>query len=208
MVLVSAFVGIIVTSMQSASTMVRQRLASEELGQAHPEGPGVDGMAEGLAAAGANLAIWGRKDADNKAAAEKLAGIGAGDAKAWSVDVADEQAEFVELREKFEALQAKYYKDVGKEQQRAARACRPDVVWFGEMPYRVEDVFRQVGNATVFLSSGTSGVVYPAAGFPQVAKMSGARLIIINNEPTDLDPLFDLVLHQQIGPTLSAVVNL
>ena len=50
------------------------------------------GMAEGLAAAGANLAIWGRKDADNKAAAEKLAGIGAGDAKAWSVDVADEQA--------------------------------------------------------------------------------------------------------------------
>ena len=50
------------------------------------------GMAEGLAAAGANLAIWGRKEADNKAAAEKLSGIGAGEAKAWTVDVADEQA--------------------------------------------------------------------------------------------------------------------
>ena len=60
----------------------------------------------------------------------------------------------------------------------------------------------------LFVAIGSSLVVYPAAGFPQVAKMSGARLIIINNEPTDLDPLFDLVLHQQIGPTLSAVVNL
>ena len=60
----------------------------------------------------------------------------------------------------------------------------------------------------LFIVIGSSLVVYPAAGFPQVAKQNGARLIVINNEPTDLDILCDIVLHQQIGPTLSAVVNL
>ena len=50
------------------------------------------GIAEGLAAAGAHLAIWGRKEADNKAAAEKLSAIGSGEARAWQVDVSDEQA--------------------------------------------------------------------------------------------------------------------
>ena len=50
------------------------------------------GMAEGLAAAGAHVAIWGHKEADNKAAAEKLSKIGGGEARAWQVDVADEQA--------------------------------------------------------------------------------------------------------------------
>jgi NAD-dependent deacetylase len=42
-------------------------------------------------------------------------------------------------------------------------------------------------------------VVYPAAGFPQLAKESGAKLIIINNEPTDYDHIADLVIHEQIG---------
>ena len=59
----------------------------------------------------------------------------------------------------------------------------------------------------LFIAIGSSLVVYPAAGFPQVAKQNGARLIIINNEPTDLDSLCDLVLHQQIGPTLSTAVG-
>lgn len=50
------------------------------------------GMASAMAASGANLAIWGRKDAANKAAVETLSGLGAGEVKAWSVDVSDEQA--------------------------------------------------------------------------------------------------------------------
>jgi NAD-dependent deacetylase len=67
------------------------------------------------------------------------------------------------------------------------KAMRPDVVWFGEMPYRVEDVFRQVGNATVFLSSGTSGVVYPAAGFLQLARDAGAKTFVNSlDEPENL----------------------
>ena len=66
-------------------------------------------------------------------------------------------------------------------------AMRPDVVWFGEMPYRVEDVFRQVGNATRFLAAGTSGVVYPAAGLLQLARDGGAKTFVNSlDEPENL----------------------
>ena len=53
---------------------------------------------------------------------------------------------------------------------------------------------------------GSSLVVFPAAMIPVVAKRNGAALVIINREPTDLDELADLVLHDEIGPTLSEVV--
>ena len=54
----------------------------------------------------------------------------------------------------------------------------------------------------LFLAVGSSLVVYPAAGFPILAKQNGARLVIINREPTDLDSLADLVINEEIGPTL------
>lgn len=67
------------------------------------------------------------------------------------------------------------------------KAMRPDVVWFGEMPYQIEDVFRQVGNATLFLAAGTSGVVYPAAGLLQLARDGGARTFVNSlDEPENL----------------------
>ncbi len=53
----------------------------------------------------------------------------------------------------------------------------------------------------LFLVLGSSLVVYPAAGFPLMAKRRGARLVIINREPTEQDPHADLVLHSEIGPT-------
>lgn len=59
----------------------------------------------------------------------------------------------------------------------------------------------------LFIVMGSSLVVYPAAGFPRLAKQNGARLVIINNEPTDLDPFCDLVLHRPIGVTISSVVD-
>lgn len=59
----------------------------------------------------------------------------------------------------------------------------------------------------LFLAIGSSLVVYPAAGFPRLAKQNGARLVIINEQETDLDPVCDLVLHEQIGPTMSRVVD-
>ncbi|MDB5418168.1 MAG: transcriptional regulator, Sir2 family [Phenylobacterium sp.] len=58
----------------------------------------------------------------------------------------------------------------------------------------------------LFLVLGSSLVVYPAAGFPALAKRNGARLAIVNREPTDLDGLADLVLHDEIGPAMSGVV--
>ena len=62
-------------------------------------------------------------------------------------------------------------------------------------------------NADLFITIGSSLVVFPAAGFPVVAKEQGARLVILNRDPTDLDPLADLVLNTEIGPTLERVVD-
>ena len=60
----------------------------------------------------------------------------------------------------------------------------------------------------LFLAMGSSLVVYPAAGFPDLAKRNGARLVILNRDPTPLDGIADLVLNSEIGPTLSEVVDL
>lgn len=54
---------------------------------------------------------------------------------------------------------------------------------------------------------GSSLVVYPAAGFPQMAKHNGAGLAILNREPTDQDDSADLVIHGEIGPTLSRAIG-
>ena len=54
---------------------------------------------------------------------------------------------------------------------------------------------------------GSSLVVYPAAGFPELAKHNGAMLAIVNREPTGLDELADLVMHEAIGDTLGAAVG-
>jgi NAD-dependent deacetylase len=59
----------------------------------------------------------------------------------------------------------------------------------------------------LFIAIGSSLVVYPAAGFPAVAKQNGARLVILNREPTDMDYLADLVLNLEIGPTLGEVTG-
>jgi NAD-dependent deacetylase len=60
----------------------------------------------------------------------------------------------------------------------------------------------------LFLAIGSSLVVYPAAGFPELAKRNNSRLVILNRDPTPLDRIADLALHSEIGSTLSAVVDL
>lgn len=60
----------------------------------------------------------------------------------------------------------------------------------------------------LFIAIGSSLVVYPAAGFPILAKRNGAKLVILNREATDLDPYADLVINDEIGPTLSEAVAL
>ena len=59
----------------------------------------------------------------------------------------------------------------------------------------------------LFIAVGSSLVVYPAAGFPALAKRCGARLVILNRDPTDLDGAADLVIHAEIGPTLERAVD-
>ncbi|NYE19728.1 NAD-dependent deacylase [Microbacterium immunditiarum] len=66
-----------------------------------------------------------------------------------------------------------------------ARALRPDVVWFGEMPYDLDRIERAVIACDVFVSIGTSGSVYPAAGYAALASAFGARTVELNLEATD-----------------------
>ena len=66
----------------------------------------------------------------------------------------------------------------------AAPAARPDIVWFGEMPYAMHVIEERLGEADVFAAIGTSGNVYPAAGFVQLAGYSGAHTVELNLEPS------------------------
>ncbi|MGR5557052.1 Sir2 family NAD+-dependent deacetylase [Vibrio fortis] len=67
---------------------------------------------------------------------------------------------------------------------------RPHIVWFGEMPLRMGDIYSALEEADLFISIGTSGVVYPAAGFVHDAKMHGAHTIEINLEPSAVESEF------------------
>jgi len=73
----------------------------------------------------------------------------------------------------------------------AAGGLRPDIVFFGEMPYRMDEIDRAIGRADLFVSIGTSGAVYPAAGYVQSALHAGARTLELNLEPSAGSYLFD-----------------
>ncbi len=81
---------------------------------------------------------------------------------------------------------------------------------FGQsMPEReMRRAQQQTVQCDLFVVVGSSLVVYPAAGFPELAKDLGAKLVIVNREPTPLDPIADLVVHREIGPTLSFAVGI
>ena len=59
----------------------------------------------------------------------------------------------------------------------------------------------------LMLVLGSSLVVYPAAGFPALAKQKGARLVIVNREPTELDPLADIVINEEIAEMLALLAG-
>jgi NAD-dependent deacetylase len=63
---------------------------------------------------------------------------------------------------------------------------RPDIVWFGEMPYQMEAIFAELASCDLFVAVGTSGVVYPAAGFVQQARQAGALCVEVNKEASDI----------------------
>jgi NAD-dependent deacetylase len=74
-----------------------------------------------------------------------------------------------------------------------AGRLRPDVVWFGEIPYHMEEIELRLADCDLFIAVGTSGVVYPAAGFVQRALAHGARTVEVNVEISDVTGFF----HQQ-----------
>lgn len=78
-----------------------------------------------------------------------------------------------------------------------AAALRPDVVWFGEMPYGMERIYAALRGADLFVSVGTSGAVYPAAGFVRDARALGARTLELNLEPSQGSQWFD---ETRLGP--------
>jgi NAD-dependent deacetylase len=81
-------------------------------------------------------------------------------------------------------------------------ALRPDVVWFGEMPYHMPEIYAAIRTADLFVSIGTSGAVYPAAGFVRDAKAQGARTLELNLEPSQGSRFFDEARH---GPATELV---
>ncbi|WP_420586505.1 NAD-dependent deacylase [Ruegeria sp.] len=84
----------------------------------------------------------------------------------------------------------------------AAPTARPDVVWFGEMPYYMDAIYDHLAGAAFFASIGTSGQVYPAAAFVHEARLSGAQTIELNLDPSDGASVFDQVI---LGPATETV---
>lgn len=83
-----------------------------------------------------------------------------------------------------------------------APTLRPDVVWFGEMPYQMGRIYQALETCDLFVSIGTSGAVYPAAGFVQEARAAGARTLELNLEPSEGSRLFHDTRH---GPASQLV---
>jgi NAD-dependent deacetylase len=83
-----------------------------------------------------------------------------------------------------------------------ARALRPDVVWFGEMPYRMDEIYGALRQADLFVSIGTSGAVYPAAGFVRDARELGARTLELNLERSQGSAWFE---ESRLGPASELV---
>jgi NAD-dependent deacetylase len=83
-----------------------------------------------------------------------------------------------------------------------APMLRPDVVWFGEMPYEMGRIYSALETCDLFVSIGTSGAVYPAAGFVAEARANGARTLELNLEPSEGSRLFH---ETRLGPASALV---
>jgi NAD-dependent deacetylase len=86
-------------------------------------------------------------------------------------------------------------------------ATRPDVVWFGEMPYFMDEICAALESVDLFVSIGTSGSVYPAAGFVEIARSAGARTLELNLEPSDTASAFDETRQGAAGVLVPAWVD-
>ncbi len=84
---------------------------------------------------------------------------------------------------------------------------RPDVVWFGEMPYQMDRIYDALGGCDLFISIGTSGTVYPAAGFVMEARRAGAHTVELNLEPSEGISIFHEAIHGRATEIVPAYVD-
>ena len=88
-----------------------------------------------------------------------------------------------------------------------ASRMRPDIVWFGEVPMRMEEIYRSVEECDIFIVIGSSGHVYPAAGLVNFANSSGASSILVNYEVPINGHDFDEVHIGRAGELLPGIVS-
>ncbi len=81
-------------------------------------------------------------------------------------------------------------------------AMRPHVVWFGEIPLHMDEILSALARCDMFVAIGTSGSVYPAAGFAQEARLNGAHCVELNLQPSDISAVFD---SRSYGPATEVV---
>jgi NAD-dependent deacetylase len=84
---------------------------------------------------------------------------------------------------------------------------RPDIVWFGEAPYHMEEISAALSSCDLFISIGTSGNVYPAAGFVSLANQVGAHTVEINLEPSLGQSRFREKIYGKAGDILPKYVE-
>jgi NAD-dependent deacetylase len=84
---------------------------------------------------------------------------------------------------------------------------RPHIVWFGEVPLDMEDIYAELERATVLLVVGTSGSVYPAAGFVKIARRRGAKTVYVGPEEPLNAEAFDEILLGTAVEVLPGLVN-
>lgn len=80
--------------------------------------------------------------------------------------------------------------------------ARPDIVWFGEIPYHMEEIIEALQTCDLFAAIGTSGQVYPAAGFVEEARMAGAATVEMNLRDSDMSYAFE---EHIVGPASKTV---
>ena len=87
------------------------------------------------------------------------------------------------------------------------KPLRPDIVWFGEMPYKMDDIYAALSKVDVFISIGTSGNVYPAAYFITQAQQRGAITIGVNLDKPENSSFIDYFIQGKAGEVLPDIVK-
>lgn len=90
---------------------------------------------------------------------------------------------------------------------RQSGGVRPDIVWFGEVPYHMDQIATLLMRADLFVSIGTSGTVYPAAAFVGGARRAGAHTVELNLEPSEGVSMFHEVIHGKAGDVVPTFVE-